>query len=302
VPAALAERLLSVARREAPEISARFPKVLRRVGGYNLDQLLEPEPNLARLLVGSEGTLAFFTELELLLQPLPRHRVLGVCHFPTFAAAMESTEALVALGPVAVELVDRTILELSRAMPEFAPILARFVRGEPDALLLVEFSGDDPAALREKLADLDRTMERLGFTGGNVSVVDAGDQAKLWTVRSAGLNIVSSTRGDSKPVSVIEDCAVPLKHLAPYTARLTRLFEKHGTRGAWYAASVGCLHVRLRTWKAPRRAEARAIAERPSPSSASMAEATPGNTATGWCGASSTPRWPARGWCAPSRR
>ena len=245
VPEALAERVLSIARREAPEISARFPKVLRRVGGYNLDQLLEQEPNLARLLVGSEGTLAFFTELELLLQPLPKHRVLGVCHFPTFAAAMESTEAIVQLGPVAVELVDRTILELSRAMPEFAPIMASFVRGQPDALLLVEFSGDDPAGLRAALADLDRLMEALGFPGGNVSVVDAGDQAKLWTVRSAGLNIVSSTRGDPKPISVIEDCAVPLKHLAAYTARLTRLFEKHGTHGTWYAhASVGCLHVR----------------------------------------------------------
>jgi FAD/FMN-containing dehydrogenase len=150
VPEALAERVLSIARREAPEISARFPKVLRRVGGYNLDQLLEQEPNLARLLVGSEGTLAFFTELELLLQPLPKHRVLGVCHFPTFAAAMESTEAIVQLGPVAVELVDRTILELSRAMPEFAPIMASFVRGQPDALLLVEFSGDDPAAFEQR--------------------------------------------------------------------------------------------------------------------------------------------------------
>ena len=245
VPDALADRVLSVARREAPEISSRFPKVLRRVGGYNLDQLLEPEPNLARLLVGSEGTLALFTELELLLQPLPKHRVLGVCHFPTFAAAMESTEPIVQLGPVAVELVDRTILDLSREMPEFAPIMARFVRGQPEALLLVEFSGDDPQALQEKLAELDGTMARLGFQGGNASVVDAGDQAKLWTVRSAGLNIVSSTRGDAKPISVIEDCAVPLKHLAAYTARLTRLFEKYGTRGTWYAhASVGCLHVR----------------------------------------------------------
>ena len=244
-PPGLSERVQAVARREAEEIAARFPKVLRRVGGYNLDQLLEPEPNLARLLVGSEGTLAFFTELELLLQPLPRHRVLGICHFPSFRSAMESTEALVQLHPVAVELVDRTLLELSRGMPEFAPIMARFVRGDPDALLLVEFFGDDSAALRDQLAALDRTMASLGFSGGTVPVTDPGEQAKVWTVRTAGLNIISSTRGDAKPVSVIEDCAVPLPHLAAYTARLTRLFEKHGTRGTWYAhASVGCLHVR----------------------------------------------------------
>jgi FAD/FMN-containing dehydrogenase/Fe-S oxidoreductase len=241
----LAGWLETLGAREATEIEARFPKVLRRVGGYNLDALLGPEPNLSHLLVGSEGTLAFFTELELELSPLPAHRALGVCHFPRFHDAMVATQELVALGPVAVELVDRTIIEASREMPEFAPTVKKYVQGEPDALLLVEFAGEDVARLEQQLAELEARMAELGYPGSTVRVTGAAAQADVWALRSAGLNIVSNVRGDSKPVSIIEDCAVPLEHLAEYTEKLTQLFARHGTRGTWYAhASVGCLHVR----------------------------------------------------------
>jgi len=241
----LASALLALGTREAREIEARFPKVLRRVGGYNLDALVGPEVNLAHLLVGSEGTLAFFTELELELSLLPAHRALGVCHFPRFHDAMVATKELVALGPTAVELVDRTIIEVSRQMPEFAPTIRRYVQGEPDALLLVEFSGDDALELGRRLEALEGRMAELGYPDSVVRVSGAVAQAEVWNVRSAGLNIVSNVRGDAKPVSVIEDCAVPLEHLAEYTEKLTQLFARHGTRGTWYAhASVGCLHVR----------------------------------------------------------
>jgi FAD/FMN-containing dehydrogenase/Fe-S oxidoreductase len=241
----LASWLETLGAREATEIESRFPKVLRRVGGYNLDALLGPEPNLSHLLVGSEGTLAFFTELELELSPLPAHRALGVCHFPRFHDAMVATKELVALGPVAVELVDRTIIEVSRQMPEFAPTVKKYVQGEPDALLLVEFSGEDVARLEQQLAELEARMAELGYPGSTVRVTGAAAQADVWSLRSAGLNIVSNVRGDAKPVSIIEDCAVPLEHLAEYTEKLTELFARHGTRGTWYAhASVGCLHVR----------------------------------------------------------
>jgi FAD/FMN-containing dehydrogenase/Fe-S oxidoreductase len=242
---ALRKRLETLAGREAGEIRARFPKVLRRVGGYNLDHLLTPAPNLAELLVGSEGTLAFFTELELPLQPLPAATALGICHFPRFHDAMRVTKELVTLDPVAVELVDRTILQGARRMPEFAPVMKRYVRGEPDALLLVEFAGEESAALLPRLEALEEMLAGLGFSGSVVRVTDGPGQAAVWNVRSAGLNIVSNLRGNAKPVSIIEDCAVPLEHLAEYTERLTRIFERHGTRGTWYAhASVGCLHVR----------------------------------------------------------
>src|SRR5205807_4624104 len=130
-------------RREAGEIDRRFPKLLRRVGGYNIDMIADSGHNMAHLLVGSEGTLGFFSEIELDLQPIPAHRVLGICHFPTFYKAMASTKAIVELGPTAVELVDRTMIDLAREIAIFRPVVDRFVRGAPEALLLVEFAGDD---------------------------------------------------------------------------------------------------------------------------------------------------------------
>jgi FAD/FMN-containing dehydrogenase/Fe-S oxidoreductase len=242
----LVERVRAIAAREAAEIDARIPKVQRNVGGYAIHTVRPHEPfNMAKLLVGSEGTLAFFSAIDLELQPLPRAKVLGVCHFPAFADAMRATQALVALDPVAVELVDRTMIELSREIAAFAPIIAKYVRGEPGSLLLVEFAGDEPAPLAQKLEELDETMAGLGFPGAVVKLTDPAQQGEMWEVRAAGLNIMTSMRGDAKPISIIEDCAVPLQHLADYTERLNRIFAKHGTTGTFYAhASVGCLHVR----------------------------------------------------------
>jgi len=242
----LVERVRAIAAREASEIEARIPKVQRNVGGYAIHTVRPDAPfNMAKLLVGSEGTLAFFDTIELELQPLPRAKALGVCHFPTFADAMRATEALVALDPVAVELVDRTMIELSREIAAFAPIMARYVRGEPGSLLLVEFTGDEPEPLVRKLDELDETMASLGFPNAVVKLTDPAQQSEMWEVRAAGLNIMTSMRGDAKPVSIVEDCAVPLNHLADYTERLNRIFAKYGTTGTFYAhASVGCLHVR----------------------------------------------------------
>jgi FAD/FMN-containing dehydrogenase/Fe-S oxidoreductase len=242
----LVRRVRAIAAREASEIEARIPKVQRNVGGYAIHTVRpDGDFNMAKMLIGSEGTLAFFTEIDLTLQPLPHAKALGVCHFPTFADAMRSTEALVALDPVAVELVDRTMIELSRKIAAFAPILEKYVRGEPGSLLLVEFTGDDPAPLQEKLDELDDTMASLGFPNAVVKLTDAAQQGEMWEVRAAGLNIMTSMRGDAKPISIIEDCAVPLQHLADYTERLNRIFAKYGTTGTFYAhASVGCLHVR----------------------------------------------------------
>src|SRR5438067_9515992 len=241
----LVTRMRALHRREAEEIERRFPKVLRRVGGYNIDSINDNGHNMARLLVGSEGTLAFFNEIELELQPIPAHRVLGICHFPTFYGAMAATRRIVDLGPSAVELVDRTMIELSRDIPMFRPVVERFVRGEPAALLLTEFAGDDPPENLRRLKTLVELMGDLGFPGGVVEAIDPAFQQAVWEIRAQGLNIMMSMKGDGKPVSFLEDCAVRLEDLADYTDRLTRIFEKHGTYGNWYAhASVGCLHVR----------------------------------------------------------
>ncbi len=242
----LVERVRAIAAREASEIDARIPKVQRHVGGYAIQRVRARGPfNMASLLVGSEGTLALFDAIDLVLQPIPPAKALGVCHFPSFADAMRSTEALVGLDPVAVELVDRTMIELSREIAAFAPAMAKYVRGEPGSLLLVEFTGDEPEPLARKLDELDETMAQLGFPNAVEKLTGAAAQAEMWEVRAAGLNIMTSMRGDAKPVSIVEDCAVPLRHLAAYTERLNGIFAKYGTKGTFYAhASVGCLHVR----------------------------------------------------------
>ncbi len=251
---AIAEDLLAIGLREADEIEAKFPKVQRRVGGYNLDAFAPNAPahNLAHILVGSEGTLAFSTAIELKLSPVLGRRALGVCHFGRFYEAMASAQHLVRLGPIAVELVDRTMITLARDIEMFRPTLESFVRGDPDALLLVEFDDGEEANAR-KLRELHAVMGDLGFAwdrsgaqwGGVVDVLDPGLQSAIADVRTSGLNIMMSMKEQGKPISFVEDCAVPLEHLADYTARLTDIFERHGTRGTWYAhASVGCLHVR----------------------------------------------------------
>ena len=256
VPASLCDLvkdLLALGAREADEVKARFPKVQRRVGGYNLDSLLSDAPNLSHLLVGSEGTLAFSTRIELKLWPLLGRRVVGACHFGSFYQAMEAAQHIVKLGPIAVELIDRTMLELARDIAMFCPTLEKFVRGEPDAILLVEFGEDDfpenerrLSRLRELIGDLGFSWDRNGARfGGVVDVLDPSLQTAIADLRTAGLNVMMSMKEAGKPVSLVEDCAVPLEHLAEYTDRLTQLFERHGTRGTWYAhASVGCLHVR----------------------------------------------------------
>jgi FAD/FMN-containing dehydrogenase/Fe-S oxidoreductase len=235
------EKLRALYEREKAEIAARFPQVLRKVAGYNLDHLGPPHANAAHLLVGSEGTLAYSERLHLKLSPLPAKRALGVCHFPKFYTAMELTRHIVKLGPTAVELVDRTMIGLAREIPAFENTVNAFIRGDPDAILLVEFADERVGRLK----DLVQLMADLGLPGSVVEITDANLQRAVWEVRKAGLNIMMSMKGDGKPVSFIEDCAVPLEHLAEYTDRLTQVFHKHGTRGTWYAhASVGTLHVR----------------------------------------------------------
>ncbi|SEE01696.1 FAD/FMN-containing dehydrogenase [Rhizobiales bacterium GAS188] len=251
---ALTAHLLAIGEREADEVVSRFPKVQRRVGGYNLDALLPnaASNNLAHLLVGSEGTLAFSTAIELKLWPVLGKRALGVCHFGSFHAAMDAAQHLVRLKPIAIELVDATMIGLAGEIAMFKPTLERVLRGEPEALLVVEFAESEAENAR-RLKELHELMGDLGFGwdrerrhfGGVVDVLDPGLQNAIADLRTSGLNIMMSMKSAGKPVSFVEDCAVPLPDLAEYTRRLTEVFERHGTRGTWYAhASEGCLHVR----------------------------------------------------------
>ncbi|MFK7859567.1 MAG: FAD-binding and (Fe-S)-binding domain-containing protein [Granulosicoccus sp.] len=256
----LTSDLFELGRREAATIRQRFPNVLRRVGGYNIDALIPDEKapnntthNLSHLLVGSEGTLAYSTHIELKLSPLPSQRVLGVCHFPGFYQAMDATQHLVSLGPHAVELVDNTMIALARDIELYKPSIEEFVRGEPAALLLVEFAFETHEENLSHLKQLHERMADLGFTwkgkgkhwGGVVDAIDPAMQARIGEVRKAGLNIMMSMKSEGKPVSFVEDCAVELPDLAEFTTGLTEVFNKHDSPATWYAhASVGCLHVR----------------------------------------------------------
>ena len=247
--------MLALGEREAGEIAEKFPKVQRRVGGYNLDALVPSNAanNMAHLLVGSEGTLAFTTRVELKLWPVIRNKVLGVCHFGSFYEAMDAAQHLVTLRPIAVELVDRTMIALGREIAMFQPIIGVAVRGDPDAVLIVEFAEQDQAENVRRLKQLGELMADLGFGwdqpkrkwGGVVEITEPGLQTGVAEFRAAGLNVMMSMKQEGKPVSFVEDCAVPLPHLADYTERLNAVFARHGTSGTMYAhASEGCLHVR----------------------------------------------------------
>ena len=258
-------KLLKLANKNQNEILSKFPKVLRRVGGYNIDALLpdamSSRPNgkvgdginLSHLLVGSEGTLAYSSSITLKLSILPSQKIMGICHFPSFYEAMDAAQHIVKLNPIAVELVDDTMLSLARKIDMFKPTVEAVVKGNPKSLLLVEFAEelmDDNHIQLKKLHDM---MGELGFTwkgsssklGGVVDVIDNDLQAKVSEMRKSGLNIMMSMKDEAKPVSFVEDCAVKLKDLAEYTDGLNKIFDKYETKGTWYAhASVGCLHVR----------------------------------------------------------
>jgi FAD/FMN-containing dehydrogenase/Fe-S oxidoreductase len=266
------ETLKTIATRERGELAERIPKVLRRVAGYNIDLFDCQNPraytddgiaNLSHLLVGSEGTLAYSRQITLKLSPLPEHKTLGVVNFQSFYKAMESAQHIVKLKPTAVELVDRTMIELAMENPSFRPVIEKALVGSPAAILLVEFAGQHQAELIQQLDELDTLMSDLGLPNCVIKMPEAKAQKALWDVRKAGLNIMMSMKGDGKPVSFVEDCAVPLEHLADYTSRLTEVFNRYGTEGTWYAhASVGTLHVRpILDMRRDGAAQMRAIAE-----------------------------------------
>jgi FAD/FMN-containing dehydrogenase len=209
--------------------------VPRRVGGYNIDALVPQgaSNDLATLLVGSEGTLAISRRIALKLAPVLGAKTLGICHFPTFRDAMDAAQHLVKLGPTAVELMDKTMIELSRQIAMFRPVVDRFVRGEPAALLMVEFAETDQGENLRRLHALHDVMADLCFRwgdpgkreGGVVEAVDPAFIGQVFEVRKQGLNIMMSMKSDGKPISFIEDCCVRLPDLADFTALLRQAVD-----------------------------------------------------------------------------
>ncbi len=226
------------------EIDRHFPKILRRVAGYNLPEMLLRPFNLARLIVGSEGTLGVVTEATVGVVPHPAHTVLAVAHFHELQEALEATPLILAHRPSAVELIDRFVLEMTRAQLEFARRMT-FVQGDPGALLLIEIAGEGREEVLDRLAAVEGSLRSAGMGYGMVRAVDAADQDNIWRVRKAGQGLLQGVRGDSKPITFVEDTAVPPEHLAAFIRRFRDILARHGVQAAIYAhASVGCLHVR----------------------------------------------------------
>ena len=238
-------RVRDIAHENRDEVLARYPNIMRRVSGYNLDDFLGDGPtNMARMVVGSEGTLCVVTEAKVNLVPVPARKGLAILHFRDIVEACEATWELLGHNPAAVELIGRMILDRCRTSLGFARLLS-FVEGEPDALLVVEVNGDTDGEVGSKLDTLKADVARKGLGYACVNLVDSGDQANVWALRSAGLGLLMSTRGDAKPMPYVEDTAVDPRSLGEYVRRFDEIVKAHGTTAGYYGhASVGCLHIR----------------------------------------------------------
>ncbi len=235
-----------LAGEHSEEIERRYPKIMRRVGGYNLDDFASASQpfNLARMMVGSEGTLGMVVEAKLRLVELPGARVLCVVQFDELLDALSATPRILEHDPSAVELLDRFILDTTRGKIAYEP-LRDFIQGDPGGVLLVEFHGDSGKDLLDRIEHLESDLRGRGIGSHFHRAIDSGAQARIWQLRKAGLGLSMSQRGDAKAISFVEDTAVSLENMRDYIERFMALLEKHDTRAGFYAhASVGLLHVR----------------------------------------------------------
>lgn len=237
--------VIRLSRKHADEIALRYPKILRRVGGYNLDEFTKKQPfSLVRMVVGSEGTLAAIASAKLRVIPLPKCRVVGIVQFHTLMDSMRAVSPILKTQPAAVELIDRMILEQTKGSPALAKQRA-WVQGDPEAVLAVEYCGDDPAQLDVNLTHLEALLSKEGLGYAFHRAVSEVEQGHIWNVRKAGLGLLMGVKGDTKPVAFVEDQAVSPEKLPDYIAEFEAMIQKHQTTAGYYAhASVGLLHIR----------------------------------------------------------
>ncbi len=253
-----------IAHENRDEVAARYPKIMRRVGGYNLDEFTgEGIFDLCKMIVGSEGTLAAVTEARVNLVPLPAHTGLAICHFSDLIESMEATVEILKTDPSAVELTDKTILDLAKASPAAAH-QRDFIEGDPEAILMVEYYGETAEAVSDRLDALEALVRerRLGYAC--VRATTPASQANAWGIRKAGLGLLMGMKGDTKPATFVEDTAVSPEKLPDYIRAFRDIVHRHGTVASYYAhASVGTIHIRplINLKRAEDVARMRAIAE-----------------------------------------
>jgi FAD/FMN-containing dehydrogenase/Fe-S oxidoreductase len=235
-----------LAARHKDEIDRRFPKVLRRVGGYNLDEFTPGRTfNLAKLMVGSEGTLGVVLSAKLNLVPLPKAKAVLAIQFDHLLDSLAATPLILRHSPSAVEVMDKSILDHTKKSAALEALRRSFIEGDPAALLCVEFYGERAEDLPPRLEALERALreKRLGYRFYHA--VDPVQQARIWSLREAGLGLSMAMRDDAKSISFVEDTAVAPERLRDYIERFLAIVARHGTTAGVYAhASVGCLHVR----------------------------------------------------------
>jgi FAD/FMN-containing dehydrogenase len=238
-------RQLAEAHRQ--EIDRRFPKVLRRVGGYNLDEFTRTDRpfNLAKLMVGSEGTLGVVLSAKVNLVPLPKAKAVLAIQFADLLESLSATPLILTHGPSAVEVMDKSILDYTRQSAALEAVRQSFISGDPGALLCVEFYAETADELRPRLVALERDLRARGFGYHYHHALDAPAQARIWSLREAGLGLSMAMKDDAKSLSFVEDTAVAPERLRDFIDRFLTIVRAHGTTAGVYAhASVGCLHVR----------------------------------------------------------
>jgi FAD/FMN-containing dehydrogenase/Fe-S oxidoreductase len=242
---ALVNQLQAIAAENAELVRARYPRIPRRISGYNLDELL-PENgfNLAGLLTGSEGTLAMTLEATLRLNRLPPHRAIALLAFDDVPEALDAVAELVDRhGPSALELLDRTLIERAGALPHFRAAIRHFDR-KAGGTLLLEVAGEEMGEVRERLKAVERTS--LPGLRGTLALAGEEEQEEAWALRESALGVLWQGTGDAKPVAGVEDTAVPPAVLGRYVRELLALLRRHRTPGAFYGhAGEGCLHIRV---------------------------------------------------------
>jgi len=234
-----------IAFQHRDEVASRFPKILRRVSGYNLDDFVTDSPmNLTRMIGASEGTLAIVTEAKVNLVPVPKMRGTAAIHFHGLVESMEATVAILQHGPSAVELIGEMILRNCKTNAGYRHLLD-WVQGDPEAMIFVEFYGDSVAELDDKLNRIKQDLSKKGLGYATVTSSDAAQQRHMWSLREAGLGLAMAIKGDAKPLPYVEDTAVSPELLPEYVARFEEIVKSHDTEAAYYGhASTGCLHIR----------------------------------------------------------